>query len=108
MAGKISAVRPDWPEELDLPIAAVVPEEALDPLKYDVSQKMQNLPSGVILATRSRLKVGDFDETVPVKSDAKSISFQVALPTGPVHLQTWLTDATGKLWGAYYVYVERL
>jgi hypothetical protein len=97
-----------WPEEADLPIEAVLPSKDLDPQRHAVSQKLYALPSGAICAKKARLKVGDFDETVPVEAGAKYIAFQVTLPAGAVQLQTWLTDASGKSWGAYYVYIERL
>ncbi len=97
-----------WPEELDLPIDAEFPREDLNPETHDTAFKLYHLPSGAIRATKARLKIGDFDKAVTVATGAKAISFQVELPTGPVELQTWLTDAVSKTRGAYYVYVERL
>jgi hypothetical protein len=97
-----------WPEELDLPIGAAVPEPEMDPLKYNASLNFYGLPSGVIRATKARMKIGSFDDTVPVEADARSVVFRLTFPKGQFRLQTWLTDAAGKSWGAYYVYVERL
>ena len=59
--------------------------------------------------TQARLKVANFDQTVPVTATDKLISFTVNLPAGPTDLQTWFLDANGELLtGAYYVYVRRL
>ena len=107
-AGEYKITLRRWPEELDLPIDAVVPAADLDPEKHDVSTRLYNLPSGAVRAKKARLKVGSFDETAAVSPGDKSVSFQVTLPTGHTNLQTWLTDASGKSRGAYYVYVERL
>jgi arylsulfatase B len=106
-AGEYEITLRRWPEELDLPIDSVLPPAERDPRKHDVAQQRDGLPSGAIPAQTARLKVGDFDQTVPVEAGAKCISFRVKLPAGPVHLQTWLTDGSGTSWGAYYVYVER-
>jgi hypothetical protein len=58
---------------------------------------------------RARLKVANFDQTVPVTATDKAISFTVNLPAGPTDLQTWFLNANGGLLtGAYYVYVNRL
>jgi len=105
--GKYEITLRRWPEELDLPIGALLPAEDLDPQRHDVNQKLYGLPSRTIRPTSVRLMVGQFDEAVPVKAGVKCVSFRVTLPAGPVRLQTWLTDASGRSWGAYYVYIER-
>ena len=96
-----------WPEELDLPIDAVLPPSDLDPKNHDLSQKLYTLPSGQIQAISARLKIGEFDKTVPL-APVRSWYVSSELPAGPVELQTWLTDASGRSWGAYYVDVTRL
>ena len=44
---------------------------------------------------------------LPVGPEDRAVTFRMPLEAGPVRLQTWLTDADGNAWGAYYVYVER-
>jgi hypothetical protein len=95
-----------WPAELELPIQAELSADELDPRKYDALFKLNQLPSRAIQATEARLRVGAFDETVAVDDGDKCIVFRVTLPAGPVRLQTWLTDAAGTSWGAYYVEIE--
>jgi hypothetical protein len=96
-----------WPEELNLPIPAALPPPNLDPERHDSEFKLYELPAGVISAVKARLQVGAVDQTVSVQPGVSRVAFRVHLLEGPVQLQTWLTDASGKSWGAYYVYVER-
>jgi arylsulfatase A-like enzyme len=95
-----------WPEEADIPIRKLVPQEELAPKRIDTGSKLRQLPSGAINATHARLKVGDVDLTQPVKVDDTLITFVFTLSAGPTKLQTWLTDEDGKSWGAYYVYIQ--
>jgi len=97
-----------WPEEVDAEIGAIVEQGDLDVAKIDVNSQLYQMPSQAIRATRARLRIGDFDETRPIKSADKAITFYIELEAGRVNLQTWLTDDKGTSWGAYYVYAERL
>lgn len=59
--------------------------------------------------SQARLKVGSFDQTIPVTMGDKAAVFEVKLPAGQIDLKTWLMDAQGhELCGAFYVDVERL
>ena len=88
-----------WPKEVDLPITA--PYEDKEPNR-------EKTPGRAIDAVKARLKVGEFDETVPVGPGDKAAVFEVELPAGPAKLETWFYGASGEERGAYYVYVERL
>jgi len=79
-----------WPKEVDTPINSVV------------------LGGKAINAVRARLKIGDIEETKPVKADDKAAIFLVNLKQGPAKLQSWLVDEDGQGRGAYYVYVKRM
>jgi len=56
---------------------------------------------------KARLKVGDFDKTVPVAGQTKEITFRVALTPGDVSIQTWFVREDGSSSGAYYLYIKR-
>lgn len=90
-----------WPREADVAMDAGVPA-------FQAKDGM--LPAGKALPVASaRLKIGDFDQTLPVPAGAKSATFTVTLqPTAKVPMQTWLRDASGNdLCGAYYAYIRK-
>lgn len=79
-----------WPEEIDMPITAAIPNGKAVPV------------------IRARLKIGDLEVTKPVEKDARAVVFRAHLKPGKTTLQTWLVDnETGQSWGAYYAYVTR-
>jgi len=94
-----------WPEEVDAEIGAIVEQGDLAPEKIDVKSQLYQMPSQAIRATQARLRIGDFDETRPVKPSDKVITFLVELKAGRANLHTWLIDDSGASWGAYYVYI---
>ena len=90
-----------WPVEADTAITAGLPPYTAVDGTYVAGKALP--------ITRARLKVANFDQTVPVTATDKVISFTVNLPSGPADLQTWFLNANGALLtGAYYVYVTRL
>ncbi|HUT30385.1 MAG TPA: arylsulfatase [Sedimentisphaerales bacterium] len=59
--------------------------------------------------TKALMKIDRFEETKPVASGDKYVTFTVPLKAGKCRLQTWLYDKAGKeLCGAYYVRANRL
>jgi arylsulfatase len=90
-----------WPKEADAAISAAVPEfHAVDGV----------LEAGTAMPiAKARLKIGQFDQSVPVSSGDKEVSFTVNLAAEPkTTMQTWFYDAAGnELSGAYFTYVER-
>jgi len=81
-----------WPAEADAALDA--------PLAGPVGQG-KALP-----VAKARLKVGQFDQSAPVASGDKSVTFTVYLRPGKTQLQTWFYDNEGsELCGAHYVRV---
>jgi arylsulfatase A-like enzyme len=89
-----------WPREADAPLAAGVPAyQGVD----------GSYPEGKALPiARARLRVGDFDATMPVSPTDKEAVFEARLKAGRTELQGWFHDAQGReLCGAFYVEVLR-
>ncbi len=79
-----------WPRELDKPINAAIDRgKAINP-------------------KTARLKIADFDQSLPVKGSDKGVVFKARLKAGETTMQTWFIDADGTGRGAYFVYVTRL
>jgi len=80
-----------WPAEAGLPI--------------------REAPEGgkVFKATHARLKVGDFDATLPVGEKDAAVTFTVPLVRRRTRLQAWLVNdiENGETNGAFYVDVRR-
>ncbi|MHC4573343.1 MAG: hypothetical protein ACYS76_04310 [Planctomycetota bacterium] len=78
-------------KEVDAPIAGVISGGA------------------AIDAATARLKIADFDQTMPIAKNATAVAFKAKLKAGKTRMQTWFYDTHGReLCGAYYVYVNRL
>jgi arylsulfatase B len=86
-----------WPREADRPITEPVSAHADEP------------ESRRIVTTDARLKVGDFDQTVPIPPGATEVTFTVPLKAGKTRLQAWFINGLGDgaTHGVYYVYVIR-
>ncbi len=101
-AGRYEFALRRWPKEADAALTAGLPAVKLTDGQY---------PEGKALPiAKARLKIGDYDQTLPVKADDKVVSFSVPLKaTAKTQMQTWFYDAQGKeLCGAYFVYARRL
>ncbi len=61
-----------------------------------------------ILAKSARLKIGKQEKSASVKSGALSVDFEMKLSTGYANLETFFTNESGEVGGAYYTYVELL
>jgi arylsulfatase A-like enzyme len=89
-----------WPEESGLAINdtsdAEPPEKSWHPVE-----------AATLVSTRARMRIGDFDETVPVTGNPREVVFAASLPAGGARLQTWFLDESGRSRGAYYVSVRR-
>lgn len=94
-----------WPKELDLAMDAAYPTPPLNPeLEFEKDFQRQ-LPSRVLQPTKAKLKLGAFEASASVIPGQKEVTFQVDLAEGDIELQTWLRNANGEEWGAYYVYI---
>ncbi|MBF0198817.1 MAG: arylsulfatase [Planctomycetes bacterium] len=56
----------------------------------------------------AKLKIGEVEKEMPLKSDDEAAVFEVDLEKGPAMLQSWLTNDADKIHGAYYAVVTRL
>jgi hypothetical protein len=70
---------------------------------------------GVLIAgkalpiTAARIRIGTQEFTSEPHQDGTHVSVVAEIPAGPLEIQTWMLDSTGKsLCGAYYLHVERL
>ncbi|MEO6065545.1 MAG: sulfatase-like hydrolase/transferase, partial [Bryobacteraceae bacterium] len=77
--------------------------------KYEITLRHRPAVAGFpIAAAAARLKIGASDQTSQVKPGATSVTFRVDLQAGPARLKTWLTEASGKSRGAFYVQARRI
>jgi arylsulfatase A-like enzyme len=91
-----------WPAEADAATTAGLPAVKLTDGQYPEGRAMP--------IAKARLKIGDYDQTLPVGANDKAVTFILPLrATAKTRMQTWFYDAQGKeLSGAYFVYVRRL
>lgn len=99
-----------WPASVDRPLTAGVEGD-------DVPWRREWIPEGdwghytggkALPLTEARLRIGDQEHQCAVGPEDTAATFQVRLPSGPTHLQTWLTDGADLVVGAYYVTVRLL
>ncbi len=93
-----------WPEELDLPIAAIPESEDLLTNKRHGSRGKAR----AIKAKKAHLKVNDRAMTKSVSKSDKEVVFELELSPFTGWLSATFEDAKGETQGAYYVYVEGL
>ena len=67
--------------------------------------KHLNKPAG---CTHAKLKIGSVEAEKDIKPGDAIVTFELGLNAGPAMLQSWMTREDGKVFGAYYVWVERL
>jgi len=58
--------------------------------------------------THAKLRIGSVEVAKDIKLTDTIATFDVGLKAGPAMLQSWMTNEKGKIFGAYYVWVERL
>jgi len=85
-----------WPREADAAIPAGLPAHPHTDGEF---------PPGVALpVAKTRLRVGEFDESRAVHAAEKAVRVTVKLPAGRTQVQTWFYDGEGReLCRAYYV-----
>jgi hypothetical protein len=96
-----------WPQELDIPIEASIPQEDVDRLApYYVKG---GFFCQSITPSQAQFKIFDHEEILSVDSGAKEMTFTLELQqTGVTELEAWFLNDSGERQGAYYVYVERI
>jgi arylsulfatase A-like enzyme len=91
-----------WPVEADAALTAGLPAVKLTDGQYPAGRAMP--------IAKARLKIGDYDQTLPVGASDKAVTFTLPLKAmAKTRMQTWFYDAQGReLSGAYFVYARRL
>ena len=78
-----------WAKEVDAPILAAAGGKA-------------------IKATAMRLKIADFDKTLPVDDGAKGVTFKMKLKKGKTKMTANFVDGEKETGSVYYAYVKRV
>ena len=89
-----------WPEEIDKPVNATIPEGG--PIPGGIPY-----PKGrAINVTNARIKIAEVEKTKSVSGNETAVLFRIQLQAGKTRLQTWFTDDKGQSRSAYYVYIR--
>jgi arylsulfatase A-like enzyme len=98
-----------WPQEVDAGFGEGVPEY-IPPKNKEINEIQNMYPEGAALAiAKVRIKIRDFDKTIPVKKTDKAAKFNFELKQGRTTLQGWFLDEeNNEICGAYYAYVKYL
>jgi arylsulfatase A-like enzyme len=94
-----------WPREAGLPLRAGIPGEIRG---YDDRIADGYGGGRAIPVERAGLRIAGMEAAATVGADDATAIFELDLPAGPAHLETWLSTGDGLTVGAYYVYVERI
>lgn len=87
-----------WPKEEDRSLTAGIPGDTID-----------WFTGGRALPIRqAAIQVQGQDKTMQVTPEDKAVTFSLRLERGTTHLKTYLTDESGSVRGAYFVYVTRV
>ena len=109
--GKFEFTLGRWPAELEVPIRSK-PDRHLDGFKlYSSSEPtlpFRDRPFQAIDIRSARLRVGAFDESMPVTEAMSSVVFRMDLQAGETEIETWFTTADRKTLGAYYLDVRQI
>ena len=90
-----------YPAEADLGIGEAIPPTPVTDGTYVAGRPLE--------VASARLRVGSQSQQQPATPSDRSVTFELALSTGPSEVQATFLDAEGRsLVGAYYVGVERL
>ena len=103
-AGEYTVELRRWPKEADAAITASMKAGA-DVPGVTPFRAVDGKP---FAAAKAHLKLGGQELTLPVKSNAKSVTFKLKLKPGRDELWAKFTDAEGTPMGAFYAYVTKL
>ena len=103
-AGEYTVELRRWPKEADKAIGASLPAGA------DVPgvTPFRAVPGKPFAAVKAHLKLGGQELTLPLKPNARSITFKLKLKPGRDELWAKFTDAEGTPMGAFYAYVTKV
>ena len=103
-AGEYTVELRRWPKEADAPIGGSLPAGSDVP-----GVRPFRAASGKrFAAVKAHLKIGGQEFTLPVKPNAKSVTFKLKLKPGRDELWAKFTDAESLPMGAFYAYVTKL
>ena len=103
-AGEYTVELRRWPKEADAAITASMKAGA-DVPGVTPFRAVDGKP---FAAAKAHLKLGGQELTLPVKPNAKSVTFKLKLKPGRDELWAKFTDAEGTPMGAFYAYVTKL
>ena len=103
-AGEYTVELRRWPKEADAAITASMKAGA-DVPGVTPFRAVDGKP---FAAAKAHLKLGGQEITLPVKPNAKSVTFKLKLKPGRDELWAKFTDAEGTPMGAFYAYVTKL
>jgi arylsulfatase len=89
-----------FPAESGLSLQASLPETRVTDGNFEAAKALS--------IAKGRIRIGAFEATAEPDETLTTIRFSTALQPGPVELQTWMLDVSGReICGAYYVTVTR-
>jgi len=103
-AGQYAIVLRRWPLEIDHAIDAPLPPGDLVPGQ----RAYRATPGTPVHAVKANLKIGNRSLSQPVSSDQRAVTFEIDLKGDEQQLSATFETDDGEVYGAYYVYVERM
>jgi len=103
-SGKYKLQLRRWPEEVNLPLNAGLPERPAIPgtsVKKSRSGKVLNI-------AEAGISIQNIELSRKVDPNAEFIEFRVELSSGEADLSTWFHLDSGETIGAYYVSIEKI
>jgi len=97
-----------WPKGVSAPLGGLAELGPFSPAKHNMNNRMIAQPTTAIPVKSVRLKVGDYDQTVAVRTSDEQVAFSAYLSVGEHKVQTWLNTDAGDNHGAYYVYLRKI
>ena len=93
-----------WPQEIDQPIDAALPPG--EPVSGN--RAFRETPGVAIKPNQATIEIADLRRAKQVSTGDKEVKFEVMLPAGRTKLTASFQTDAGKVYGAYYAYVELL
>ena len=99
-----------WPREIGYPLNYGFDGDDVEWRKDCIAQRFWSwYTEGKVLPLKYvKLRVGDIEYSKEILPNDSSVTFNVTLKEGQVHLQSWLADGRDLQVGAYYVYVTHV
>jgi len=80
------------------------------PAKAETLEVNRAMPesNNTITMKEATLYLGEIDETKPIASNDGEVNFEAHIPAGKYDMVATLSDDEGRVYPAYYVYIERI